>query len=592
MKKLFRKMRRGLTLTNKLVLMFIALSMVPVIIVGFVSTAISGNILKDKEIARRTEELLLIDKEISHILKDIDLTAINYKIDPNVQKLFTQFRNIDRYEVNVLKFEIEKLIFTYSHQHNFLLDSTYIFSLDGLVCSNESVVNVTLNDYYQRDWFKKGMESGQSKFFGDAELIKGRRVIPYVRRITSVDNNRTIGFIVLNINEVKIRSAYLYSFPSSSASMMIVNDNDVILSHTERKYIGKKASESFESQSELNEKNFEYNFQGRKMLVISSKSQKNDWTYYSIVPMSHVNASSAIIYRITLALMGAVVAFIVFLSYFLSKQVTHPIRELSNVMREAETGNLNVTYSGNNYDEIGRLGESFNKMTKKLKLSMEETLSVQKEKMEAELKGLEFQINPHFLYNTLSSIIWLADEGKNDEVINVTKSLATFFRISISRGKEIIRVSDEIEHVINYMEIQKTRYDDVMFVHDIDMEIRGLYTLKLLLQPIIENAIYHGVKTIKHGRGIIKLSAKKEKDSLIFDISDNGNTMTEQRAQELNQALDGKENNDLGVGLVNVNNRIKLHFGQGYGLKFKVVEGYTVAEIRVPIIESEERNDV
>lgn len=593
MKKLFGKMRRGLTLTNKLVLMFIALSMVPVIIVGFVSTAISGNILKDKEIARRTEELLLIDKEISHILQDIDLTAINYKIDTNVQKLFTHYRYIDRYEINVLKFEIEKLIFTYSHQHNFLLDSTYIFSLDGLVCSNESVVNVTLNDYYQRAWFKKGMESGQTKFFGDAEKINGSRVIPYVRRITSVSNNRTIGFIILNINEAQVRSAYLNSFPSSTASMMIVNDNDVILSHTERKYIGKKASESFEiSQSELNEKNFEYKFQGKKMLVISSKSQKNDWTYYSIVPMSHVNASSAVIYRVTIALMGAVVAFIVFLSYFLSKRVTLPMRELSSVMREAETGNLDVAYSGNNYDEIGRLGESFNNMTKKLKMSMEETLRVQKEKMEAELKGLEFQINPHFLYNTLSSIIWLADEGKNDEVINVTKSLATFFRISISRGREIIRVSEEVEHVINYMEIQKTRYDDVMFVHDIDMEIRGLYTLKLLLQPIIENAIYHGVKTIKHGRGIIKLSASKQKDALVFYISDNGNTMTEKRADELNQALEGKKNGDLGVGLKNVNNRIKLHFGQSYGLKFKVKDGYTVAEIRVPIIESEEKTDV
>jgi two-component system sensor histidine kinase YesM len=423
-------------------------------------------------------------------------------------------------------------------------------------------------------------------------MINNNRVIPYVRRITDVSNNETIGFIVININESFIRSAYLNSFPSSTASLMIVNDNGVILSHTERKYTGDIASDAYEIDEEyLKEPYFEHSLQGKNMLIISSESEKESWTYYSIVLMSDVNAGSAVIYRITLALVGAVILFIVFLSYFLSKRVTNPLRELSSVMKKAETGNLDVSYSGNNYDEIGKLGDSFNKMTTKLKKSMQETISVQKEKMEAELKGLEFQINPHFLYNTLSSIIWLADEGRNDEVIKVTKSLASFFRISISRGREMIRVREEVEHVINYMEIQKTRYGDVMFMHDVDMEIRGFYTLKLLLQPIIENAIYHGIKAIK-GRGIIKLRGKREGDDLVFLISDNGNKMNKQRAEELNKALSGIGDTDLGVGLKNVNNRIKLHFGQHYGLKFGVMDGYTVVEIRIPVIESEEEDDV
>ncbi len=592
MRRFFKKVNRGLTLSNKLVLMFIALAMIPVIIVGFVSTGISGNVLKEKEIARRTEEIILVDNEVSDIIQEIDLIALKYKLDANVQKLFTQNKNIDDYEENFLKFEIEKLIFSYGDQFNYLLDSTYIYSLDGIVCTNESYVHTSLDDYYKHDWFRRGADGGMSKFIGDPEYKNNNRIIPYVRRITDLKDNETIGFVVININEMLFRTAYLDSFPSSTASLMIVNSSGIVLTNTDRKYIGQNASEAFNiSEQNLREKNFEFNWQGRKMLVISSESAKQDWTYYSIVPMSDVNAGSAVIYRITLAIVGAVILFIVFLSYFLSKRVTNPLRELSSVMKKAETGNLDVSYSGNNYDEIGKLGDSFNKMTKKLKKSMQETISVQKEKMEAELKGLEFQINPHFLYNTLSSIIWLADEGRNDEVIKVTKSLASFFRISISRGREMIRVREEVEHVINYMEIQKTRYGDVMFMHDVDMEIRGFYTLKLLLQPIIENAIYHGIKAIK-GRGIIKLRGKREGDDLVFLISDNGNKMNKQRAEELNEALCGIGDTDLGVGLKNVNNRIKLHFGQHYGLKFGVMDGYTVVEIRIPVIESEEEDGV
>ena len=595
MRKFIKKVNRGLTLTNKLVLIFIALSMIPVIIVGFVSTGISGNVLKEKEIARRTEEITLVDNEVAEIIREIDLIALKYKLNTNVQKLFTQYENIDDIEENFLKFEIEKLIFGYGDQFNYLLESTYIYSLDGIVCTNESYVHTSLYDYYKFDWFKDAADSGASKFIGDPEYRNGNRVIPYVRRITDLKDNETIGFVVINIDEVLFRTTYLNSFPSSSALLLIVNSRGIVLTNTDRKYIGEDASEALGvfgiSEQNLKEKSFQYNWQGKEMLVISSESEKQDWVYYTIVPMSDVNAGSAVIYRITIALVGAIVLFLIFLSYFLSKRVTTPLRELSSVMKKAETGNLDVTYSGNNYDEIGKLGDSFNKMTKKLKKSMQETINVQKEKMEAELKGLEFQINPHFLYNTLSSIIWLADEGRNDEVIKVTKSLASFFRISISRGKEMIRVREEVEHVINYMEIQKTRYGDVMFMHDVDMEIRGFYTLKLLLQPIIENAIYHGIKAIK-GRGIIKLRGIREGDDLVFIISDNGNKMNKQRAEELNKALNRIGDTDLGIGLKNVNNRIKLHFGQYYGLKFGVMDGYTVVEIRIPVIESEEEDDV
>ena len=600
MKRILKRINR-LTLTNKLVLMFIALSMIPVIIVGFVSASISSDVLKEKEVALRTEELSLIDKEIDEIIQDINLIAVKYKLDTNVQKLLTKNEQMDIYEINLLKFEIENLIVSFGSQYNYLLDSmfsllldsTYIFSLNGIVCSNENVVNVTLDDYYKRDWFQKGIDSGQISFFGDAEIANNNSIIPYVRGITDFRNNELIGFVVININEKLIRKVYLNSFPSSSASIMIVNNNGVVITHTDKEYIGQNISDVFRiGDADIKEKNFEYNLQGRETLVISLDSQKNGWTYYSIVPMSEFNAGSSVIYRVTIVLIAAVVAFIVFLAYFLSRRLTLPVRELSSVMHKAENGDLDVLYSGKNHDELGELGESFNKMTKRLKTSMEQTIRVQKEKMEAELKGLELQINPHFLYNTLSSIIWLADEGKNDEVINVTKSLATFFRISISRGKDMIRVSDEIEHVINYMEIQKTRYGDVIFVQDVDIGIKGLYTLKLLLQPIIENAIYHGLKTIKDGKGIIKLSALRDKDRLVFYVSNNGNTITQERADELNRALGGKEDGNLGVGLNNVNNRIKLNFGQSYGLKFGVKDGYTVVQIGVPIIESEDKTDV
>jgi two-component system sensor histidine kinase YesM len=436
----------------------------------------------------------------------------------------------------------------------------------------------------------EGLKSGDSKFLGNSETTGNKKIIPYVRLIKDLTTNETTGVVVININEIILRSTYLHDFSVDSSSTMIVNRNGNILSHTNKQYIGGSIYDVLGPAAPDPKQNniyFEIERYGQKMLVIQNTDNTFGWTYYSIVPLSEVLGGAVTINRVTIISMAISVSFCVFISYFLSKRVTKPIKNLSRVMKLVETGNLDVSYTVFHYDEIGQLGESFNKMISRLKTSMEESIQMQQIKMEAELKGLEFQINPHFLYNTLSSIIWLADEKRNEEVIKMTKALATFFRISISRGKDMITVQEEVEHVINYMEIQKLRYGDVKFVHDVDMEIKGYYTLKLLLQPIIENAIYHGVRTLKNECGIIKLSGYIDGNDIVLLVYDNGKNMTQERVDFINDALSNNKDGDFGVGLKNVNDRIKLHFGQKFGLTFSIVNEYTLVKIRIPIIESE-----
>ena len=203
----------------------------------------------------------------------------------------------------------------------------------------------------------------------------------------------------------------------------------------------------------------------------------------------------------------------------------------------------------------------------------------------AELRVLQEQINPHFLYNTLDNIIWLAESKKTDEVVMMVSSLSTFFRTSLSKGREFVSVKEETEHIRSYLEIQQFRYRDILdYEIAIPEEYYGYEVIKLTLQPLVENALYHGIKN-KRGKGHI--SAERCADVLIFKVKDNGIGMDKQRLAEVCAMLkeDGntKKEND-GFGLFNVNQRIQLHYGTEYGLKVQSTYGEeTEVWVRIPV---------
>ena len=252
-------------------------------------------------------------------------------------------------------------------------------------------------------------------------------------------------------------------------------------------------------------------------------------------------------------------------------------------MKEVERGNLENTavaiYSNN---ELGSLGNSFNLMTARIRELMAQNIYEQEEKRKSELKALRSQINPHFLYNTLDSIIWMAEGGRNREVVRMTSALAKLLRQSISNDNERIPLEKEVDYAGSYLTIQKMRYKDKLeYEIDVAEDIRKEEIINLILQPLVENSIYHGIK-YKGSKGLIRIVGYGEGEKVILKVIDNGIGMDEKTLKgifDISKKCEGKQ----GVGVHNVQTRISLYYGAGYGLHFESTLGEgTAAIITIP----------
>ena len=276
-------------------------------------------------------------------------------------------------------------------------------------------------------------------------------------------------------------------------------------------------------------------------------------------------------YTIVVAVVAILLATIMSLSF--SASFTDPISKLRRLMGEAERGNLDVEFDAERYTgEIHQLGGSFNRMMDNIRDLLNLVYREQQEKREAEIRTLQAQIKPHFLYNTLDTIRWMAEEHQADEIVRLVSALTRLFRISLSRGREIIPLSNEMDHVRSYLYIQKVRYEDKLnYEIDVPEELLTLRVNKLILQPLVENAIYHGIKQ-KRGAGHILVCARREGAHLYIRVEDDGAGMTQEKCDLLNAELSrpaGMEY-DHGYGIFNVNDRIRLSYGKDYGLRYEI----------------------
>jgi two-component system sensor histidine kinase YesM len=202
-------------------------------------------------------------------------------------------------------------------------------------------------------------------------------------------------------------------------------------------------------------------------------------------------------------------------------------------------------------------------MAVKIQALIAENVREQQNLQKSEMKALQAQITPHFLYNTFDTIVWLAEEKKNDQVIDITRAFSNFFRISLNKGKDYLTVSEEFEHVKSYLTIQKIRYRDILdYEIEYMPEMANCQILKLVLQPIVENALYHGIKN-KRGRGLLSVKGWLENQRLCFSVSDNGIGMTEEKLanimEQINGSADPEDLNNV-YGLYNVNKRLELYY--------------------------------
>lgn len=284
---------------------------------------------------------------------------------------------------------------------------------------------------------------------------------------------------------------------------------------------------------------------------------------------------------ILITVCGVAVSLLV--SVFLSHRLSRPIRNLQKTMRMVEKGNFDVKTEIGQMNEIGQLGRTFNMMVGQIKNLMQEIIETQENKRKGELQLLQAQINPHFLYNTLDSIIWMAEQQKHEEVVLMTSALAKLFRASITKDQEIVPIRVEIEHIANYLLIQKMRYADKLnYELAFADEILPYRTLKILLQPFVENAIYHGIRN-KPEPGTVTIRGYATANAVVFEVEDDGLGMTEDQLARIWERQVHPDPGKGGIGIHNVNERIRLFFGPEYGIRIRseLAEG-TCVSITIP----------
>ena len=315
------------------------------------------------------------------------------------------------------------------------------------------------------------------------------------------------------------------------------------------------------------------------------------WKLVGVVPSENLwdNYGQLVLFFLFVVLFS--VFLLVFVNLRLSEWITAPVKKLDRAVKELEHGSTEVDFDVGGPGEVEHLSHSVRSMVSTMRHLMDDIIEQEEQKRRSELEVLQSQINPHFLYNTLDSVIWMTENGRTDDAVVMLTSLARFFRISLSRGSSIIPIRDELEHTRHYLTIQKMRYKN-KFSATITAEdgVESLYTIKLIVQPILENAIYHGM-AYADGDGEITVRAFRDGGDVLIEVSDNGPGMPEEVVESLldpNGPAAAAGAKGSGIGFRNVHRRIRLTFGADYGLTiFSEPDDGTTVRIRLPALDEE-----
>lgn len=321
-----------------------------------------------------------------------------------------------------------------------------------------------------------------------------------------------------------------------------------------------------------------------RYIYAKSRLQNANWYVVGVSyidDLVRVTQMELVTYMVFVLFIGIIVAIL--MAYIFSNGLGRPMNQLIREMKKFEIQTEKYQKANiNGFSEITQISESFDHMAKKIVILLERIKNEEKELRKVELKALQAQINPHFLYNTLDSILWMCKKNENEKAAKMVEALANLFRISISRGKDLITIEQEIIHIKSYLIIQSIRYKNQFeYEFDIDEEILHNKCLKIMLQPFVENAIYHGIDRMVD-QGLITITGHKHKEYIEFCVCDDGIGMSQEQIGD----LFANDSETAGVGVKNVHNRIQIYFGEEYGINIEseLDEG-TKIYIKIPIIE-------
>ncbi|NWL90101.1 sensor histidine kinase [Paenibacillus sp. 79R4] len=596
------------SIRDKLILHILLISIFPALCLGLlISWATSYTI--EEQVNGQTSQLIgNVNKSLDYHASNMQNISYLISFNPEIGRFFAEGTlafpgEQERY--NTLKFLQG---FTTLHSE---IAGIMVVNHKGEYLSNEMYARTSRN-LTEENWYQDAVKAkGIFKLVGHPVKrnvtshanYKDEEVVSFVRAVLDPETQAVQGVVLIDFKSRLIAEVVRDVRLGKSGYLIVMDDKGDALYAPKNSIVDQLERERILTD---NAGDFAEKVDGKPIQYIYQKSSFTGWTTVGVFPMQdRIQGINEInLYIVSFVFLVSLLGIAA--SYYLSYSISRPIIQLSSFMHKVENGNMSIRYNGKRRDEIGMLGNSFNQMLAQIKRLLRQVNEEQRLKREAELRSLQAHIQPHFLYNTLDTIQWLARKDGAYEATEVVESLSRLFRIGLSRGKEIIPLADEFEHIRSYLMIQKTRYKDKLnYSIEIEPELMNLFVIKLILQPVVENAIYHGIKE-RRGSGFISIRATAEEGMVVIRIEDDGNGMTEGKLDLLRTQLDqvgktdymqptpqekGEEERGLlkSYGLRNVQERIRLSYGEPYGISIDSQwKSGTIVTIRHPIMHREE----
>ena len=586
--KVIVKNLNNIKMKNKLMLSYFILIMIPLGLFTMfsysqVSKYVEGLVqYSARQVFEQTGSFLVYKME--KIVNAMDIITI----DQNVYN--TLSKSPEYYEITDQIKDMDSLTgYLKSYQRASDIYSVKLYLNDAFIYSREGVNLFGMIDCRDKEWYKRLISnSGDVTFSSNSEMEEEatvERIISIQKAIRDFNNfSKYVGILRIDVLESNIKEIVKKANTTKSGASYLQNSTGQILACSNTILSEKwKLPVKYCKQLSLEKTNWAEITIDNEMLNIGCKNiEGTDWYLVSIIPNDEIVSSSKTLRNQMYLLMLIVATLAYILAYFISSSSTKRITQLTRRMKRVQNGDLNAIIAASGKDEIGDLVENFNYMLKKIGDLAQNQYETGLEVKSAELKALQAQINPHFLYNTLDLISWTAIKNDVPEISSIVKSLARFYKVSLSKGKDIVTIREELEHVLLYVDIQNRRFDDsIKLIVNIAEELYEYSILKIILQPIVENSILHGIMEKEDCSGTVSISGAFEDNDIILRVSDDGVGISEEKLKSIYVG----DSKDHGYGIKNINNRIKLYYGEKYGLSYSSIPGKgTVVEIRIPAV--------
>lgn len=556
--------RKFFSLQYKFLIVSFLLVLVPLLIVSSVSYFKSSQILLDKIGHSNLQTLKQVGQNIDFIIAEVQNTSLYLIQNQSIRDFLKMKDNLSKEEKE------QKEIKAYQELMYLISIKDYVHSAeirgDNLLSISTGKVYNSLSPDIKE---KLTQLRGRGFWFYDKLADENEGVYSFLREIYDInDLTRKLGWMRINISEEKIAAIYADYGKNLPGDIYIIDLDKNLLSSTntgeELWYLHKDFlyHENIKNGEGFYVKEFNY----QQYLISYYKLSFNNLYLFSIIPLDYLTEDIGIIKRVTnyAIILSLLICLILTLLFYY--RVLYPLKKVRQVMKEVERGNFAIKLSEKGNDEIALISKSFNKMSSRLSELIEKVYLSQIKEKEMELKALQAQINPHFLYNTLDTIYWMSRIEKAYSTAELIHALGKLFRFSINNNERMVFLADEIEHLKSYLTIQRERYRDMVdFEFNIDESLLNCRVMKFILQPLVENALVHGIEA-KGEKGTIRIDIYREDKYLIYQIEDNGAGADE---EEIRCLMENEAEGKRGIGLKNVNYRLKLYYGKDCGLIFK-----------------------